>query len=127
MTGMLLPGDEAHRKAELLWSREELLAALVVREGVLKVYPQLEARLMEVAQRSYAAPRSPRPEREDGVLKRKVASETSAALERLLAAERERLPVNEAAHEALRQQALAWLDPATHPGYHWCVASEPRG
>lgn len=127
MTGALLPAAEAHRRAELLWSREELLAALIVRDEVLKPHPELEALLMAIAERAYASPRSPRPERGDGIQKHKVAQQVTDALERLLATERERIAITETVQDAMRQQALAWADPASHPGYQWCVGHEPRG
>lgn len=117
---------EAEKKAEMLWSREELLAVLVLREGVFDRWPDLKADLKAVATRSYIAPTTPRAETEDIVVLDALRQQTAAMIEQLVASELERIALTDGVHDVLRRQVLSWADPATHPGYHFCVAHEPR-
>ncbi len=125
-TGFFLPDEDAEKIAQMLRSREELLAALVLRDGIFDRWPEVLEQLRAVALQCYAAPSSPRKETENLVVKDQLKSNTASALEQLIASERARSAVADEVHDALQQESLSWIDRTTHPGYHLGVAHEPR-
>lgn len=124
LKGKAISSSEAARLAALFGDRQELLAYLILRERAFANWPEVTAALRATALAVYVAPRTPRTEHGDGVGPQLAAVNAWRAMDELLASERARTAVAEAAHDAIGQVVSAWVEAKTHPGYHWCVRNE---
>ena len=118
--------QETYRLARLLGSRQELLAAMIVRENAFAGHAEVMQALLTAARMHYIAPRSPRPERGDALRPRRTALDAGSALVELVAGEAQCAAAAKAVHDAVRHQVHHWPVDAPHPGYQWCVNTEAK-
>ena len=119
-----LSEDEASQIANLLESREELLAALILREKAFAPNPKVQRALAEVARRAYSAPTRVRAQRGDGVQPRQNALKVRSVLAQFIMTEKDRAAAANAVHDALKKQAQSDDVENAHFGYSWYVNRE---
>lgn len=120
LTGRFIALEEAAKKAELLYSREELVAHLVTVENALRDAPAARAKLLSVAKENYARSATPRPERTDGIAPRAAKLHVAGSLEHVI--KEGNSASARIAYDAIVALSLVSDDYSSE--YHWRVQSE---
>ena len=116
----------AKRLSQVLGSREELVAHLLLDQQISQSYPELCKALSTAAKRVYAAPSTTRPYKGDAKMRRELADASDAALTALIKSESDHIALSDGAHSALRAYARQEDGFCASLGYQWWVACESR-
>ena len=124
LCGRSLSEEEAEEQAQLLDSREEMLASLITRESIFDSDPSVVDALVTAAARGYSAPRTPRQERGDPIRQLNRTKDLSKALSALIQAERNHAKLTADFHEAMRNLVRGGRVSLSDAGYHWSFERE---
>lgn len=113
--------------ADLIGSRQELLAHLILREKVFDSYPAVRQALGAVAKQHCTATPLFREELYEPPERLESAALMQSALAKFLEGEKERRSAVEALDDALRKRARSSESDVEHFGYHTLVYREDWG